>query len=118
MPTLELDGLGAWIQANGAPLNFLFASEVADPDAHPVPLAEPREEVGAAVVQPGNYEDVDRGISTRQNTICHENESNGRIAHAARKCHTRYQLAITTRYTNCTHQTGVIFGKVRRCLYK
>lgn len=89
MSTLKLDGLGAWIQANGATLDFLFASEVADPDADSVPLAEPREEVGAAVVQPGNYEDVDRGNSTRQNTICHENDSrNGGTAHSARRHHT------------------------------
>lgn len=90
MSTLELDGLGAWFQANGAPLDFLFASEVTDPDADSVPFAEPREEVGAAVVQPGNDEDVDRGNPTRQNTICHENDgSNGRIAHAVGKYHTR-----------------------------
>lgn len=63
MPTLELDGLGAWVQANRAPLDFFLPSEIAYSDTDSVSLAEPRKEVRAAVVEPGNNEDVDRGNS-------------------------------------------------------
>lgn len=70
MPTLELDRLRAWVQADGAALDPFLPSEVANADTDPVPFAEPGEKIGAAVIEAGDDEAVDWCDSTRQYTIC------------------------------------------------
>lgn len=70
MPTLKLDGLRAWIEANGASLDFLLPPEVTHSNADAVPLAEPREEVRAAIVEAGYDKYVHRSNSAGQVAIC------------------------------------------------
>lgn len=69
MSALEFDGLGARIQADGAWVKFILPSRSipsTSTEANAIPFAEPRKEVGAAVIKSRDNEGVRRGDSTRQ----------------------------------------------------
>lgn len=72
MSALELDGLGARIQADGAWMKLGLPSRLilsTSTETNAISFAEPREKVGAAVVKSRDDEGVHWADSTRQGSI-------------------------------------------------
>lgn len=87
MTALKFDGLGTHVQADGATQDLQFPSHVLIPYPNPVTLAEPREEVRAAVVEPSDEKHI-WTHAARKDIACYTERK------ARENAQTYYQTAI------------------------